>query len=140
MPKIVGTKMPDTLSAIAEIFVLVLEAFSTIVPYAVTHVTWYQGESNTGRLEGTVYAELLTAMIGRWREDLRCPGLPFTVIQLADFDSRRDDAWRAVQAAQMRVPGMCPGVKCVRCADVCETDGIHPPTKWRLAERVAESF
>ncbi len=115
-------------------------AFSMIVPYGVTHVTWYQGESNTGKLEGKVYAELLAAMIGRWRKDLMYDGLPFTVVQIADLGERPRDAWRAIQDAQMRVPAICPNVKCVRSADVCENDGIHPPTKWRLAARIADSF
>ena len=115
------------------------ESFSTIVPYGVTHVTWYQGESNTGKMEGGIYDKLLAAMIGRWREDLREPDLPFAVIQLADF-TKAGVGWKAVQNAQTRVPGICPHVKCIRCADVCENDSIHPPTKWRLAERIADSF
>ena len=115
------------------------ESFSTIVPYGVTHVTWYQGESNTGKMEGGIYDKLLAAMIGRWREDLREPDLPFAVIQLADF-TKAGVGWKAVQNAQTRVPGICPHVKCIRCADVCENDSIHPPTKWRLAERIAGSF
>lgn len=114
--------------------------FQRVVPFALSSVVWYQGESNTGHLEGATYAELLAAMIGRWRADLRDPSLPFTVVQIADFDWRRDDDWRLVQTAQLKVPELVAGVRTVRSADVCESDNIHPKTKSALAARIAESM
>lgn len=113
--------------------------FSSVAPYSLTHVVWYQGESNTGRREGETYAQLLAALIGSWREDLRDVELPFTVVQLADYARRNDADWKAVQAAQAEIPKLCPAVAVVRAADVCETDDIHPKTKSRLAERISAS-
>lgn len=117
--------------------------FGEIAPFSVSAVVWYQGESNTGSVkESELYAEQMAAMIGQWRVDLGDAFLPFVVIQLANFDAcRRQDAWHAMQVAQARVPELCPFVKTVRSDDVCESDkGIHPPTKWRIAERVAKAL
>lgn len=117
--------------------------FGEIVPFSVNAVVWYQGEGNTSSVEESeLYGEQMTAMIGQWRVDLGDPFLPFVVIALADFDAgSRQDAWRKMQEVQMRIPEMCPFVKAVKCADICEPDkGIHPPTKWRIAERVVEAL
>ena len=114
-----------------------------IVPFSVSAVVWYQGEGNTGSVEESrLYAEQMAAMIGQWRVDFGDAFLPFVVIQLADFSAcRRQEAWHAMQDAQARVPEFCPFVKTVRSSDVCEGDkGIHPPTKWRIAERVAAAL
>lgn len=115
------------------------EQFGPIVPYAMSGVVWYQGESNTGLREGEVYERMLPAMIGLWRHDLRDEALPFAVVQLADLVKRRDAGWRRVQEAQTKVAELCPKVKTVRSADVCENDGIHPKTKSRLAARLVDA-
>lgn len=117
--------------------------FGEIVPFSVSAVVWYQGEANTGSVaESELYAEQMAALIGQWRVDLGDAFLPFVVIQIANLDTcRRQDAWHAMQAAQARVPKLCPFVKTVRSDDICESDkGIHPPTKWRIAERVAAAL
>lgn len=115
------------------------EQFGPIVPYAMSGVVWYQGESNTGLREGEVYERMLPTMIGLWRRDLRDETLPFAVVQLADLVKRRDAGWRRVQEAQVKVAELCPNVKTVRSADVCESDGIHPKTKSRLAARLVDA-
>ena len=115
--------------------------FSEIAGYPVTSVTWYQGESNTRSVEeGALYADLLAALVGQWRADFRDPGLPFYVLQLADATTGGSDpaAWNAVKASQAKVAATVPGVTLVRTDDVCEKDkGIHPPTKGKIAERLA---
>lgn len=117
--------------------------FGEFAPFSVSAVVWYQGESNSGSVEeSSLYADQMAAMIGQWRVDLGDAFLPFVVIQIANFDAcRHQDAWHAMQAAQARVPELCPFVKTVRSDDICESDkGIHPPTKWRIAERVAAAL
>ena len=107
-----------------------------LLPYSVGNVLWYQGESNTSDAEAAIYMDLLRMMIENWREDFRNAALPFCVVQLADY--RDTAAWRGVQDAQMRAQAEIPGVTTVKCADISENDNIHPPTKWRLAARIAE--
>lgn len=117
--------------------------FGEIVPFSANAVVWYQGESNTGSVqESELYAEQMAALIGQWRVDLGDLRLPFVVVALADFNAcTRKDAWRAMQETQLRIPETCPFVKVVKSADVCEPDqGIHPPTKWRIAERIVEAL
>ncbi|MBP5227806.1 MAG: hypothetical protein J6336_10525 [Kiritimatiellae bacterium] len=117
--------------------ILYEKAFRLIGTYPVSGVLWYQGESNTGKGEYAVYADLLAAMIGQWRKDLLHPDLPFAVIQIADYDHRKDAAWKAIQAAQLRVPERCPHVTAVKCADICSSGNIHPPEKEALGKRLA---
>jgi sialate O-acetylesterase len=111
--------------------------FEKLIPFSMSHVVWYQGESNATELEGTIYAEMLAAMIKRWREDLLDRTLPFIVIQIADYP-RRGKGWKAIQAAQLEVLNITENVITVISADICENDNIHPPTKTKLAERIAE--
>ena len=111
-----------------------------LTPYSVGNAIWYQGESNSGPSEHKIYADLLAELIACWRRDFRDPKLPFTVIQIADRDTRNDAAWHGIQAAQARVAELVDGVFVVRSADVCESDDIHPKTKHLLAHRIYESL
>ncbi len=113
--------------------------FLPIVPYTFTRVLWYQGESNTTVEEGKSYDKALQALISVWREDLKNPSLPFTVIQIADLDDRRDEGWYAIQAAQERMR-TAVGVTVVQSKDVCESDTIHPVQKRALANRIADKI
>ena len=114
--------------------------FSQVKPFSVSAVVWYQGESDQSLAEGLVYADELCLLIDQWRADFADPGLPFIVVQIAEYTPRYDDGWRAVQKAQLDVQGMRNGVKTVISADVCETDDIHPPTKDKLSRRIADAL
>lgn len=108
-----------------------------LLPYAVSAVVWYQGESNTGSGEAAIYPLLARELVLSWREAFKDPSLPFTIVQIADYVHRPDPSWKAVQEAQLRIPVVVPGVTVVKSADVCETDNIHPKTKEGLSERIA---
>ena len=112
----------------------------SLVPFSIGRVIWYQGESNTGRGEPRIYTRLLEALITRWRKDFMDDDLPFTVIQIADWDARDDDAWHGIQAAQEKIVEILPHVTLIRSADVCEKNDVHPPTKTLLAERIWKSL
>ncbi len=111
-----------------------------LVPFSVGNVIWYQGESNTGKGEYKNYTKLLCELIHCWRRDFCDPSLPFTVVQLADWEARDDEAWHSIQAAQEAITQFAENTAVVRSADLCETDDIHPPTKIRLAERIFENL
>lgn len=114
--------------------------FLHFVPFSFTRVLWYQGESNGSDAESAVYYEMLCDMIGAWRRALLDETLPFTVVQIADTEERMGDAWRAVQAAQVKAGETVAFVNTVISADISERDDIHPPTKGPLGRRIAESF
>ena len=111
-----------------------------VVPYSVSHVLWYQGESNSSIAESRRYKEMLAELIRVWRTDFDDSALPVIVIQLADYQSyiRRHEGWQTVQAQQMEIANEVDGVQTVVCRDVCEDDNIHPPTKRYLSERIAK--
>ncbi len=109
-----------------------------LCPFVFGRVIWYQGESNTSPAEGKIYLELLQAMIENWRRVLADAALPFTVIQIAD--TRQNEGWLAVQAAQAAAPGTIAGVQTVVSGDISEKEMIHPVTKGLLAARVADAF
>jgi len=111
-----------------------------IMPYSLTQVIWYQGESNATPAEGALHERLLARLIAERRRDFADETLPFTVVQLADTESRMGLGWTLVQEAQLRVGETVPNVTTVICRDVCERDNIHPPTKDLLSERIARAI
>lgn len=113
-------------------------AFSQAKNFAYKAVIWYQGESNSSEMESRSYDKMLCKMIELWRQDLNDPALPFVIIQIADCDSRNGEAWQRIQAAQETVARNTQNCYLVKCADICETDNIHPPTKHILAKRIAD--
>ena len=113
-------------------------AFLQIVPFAFSGVIWYQGESDASAVEGEIYFDELSEMIKIWRHDLKDEKLPFVVVQLADYIWGDPVGWKLVQEAQTRAEKEIPFVKTVVCRDICESDNIHPPTKDKLAKRIAE--
>jgi len=115
-------------------------AVESIMPYSLTHVIWYQGESNTTEAEGAVYDLLLSELIAQRRRDFADAELPFAIVQIADLDSHNDEGWRAVQRAQERVGESVSGVRVVISRDVCESNHIHPPTKKLLSDRICEAI
>lgn len=114
---------------------------SQVVPYSLTGVVWYQGESDTSMDEGAVYAHELRALVEVWRRDFCDPNLPFIIVQLADYAMAWDcTAWKLVQEAQAEVGETTVGVTTVICGDVCEDDMIHPVSKYALSQRIAEAL
>lgn len=111
-------------------------AFSQVVPFSFATVIWYQGESNASENESKIYDLLLSALITSWRSELGDETLPFVIIQIADFIDRADDNWFRIQKMQEKVAAELPYTYLVKCADICENDNIHPPTKHVLAKRI----
>lgn len=108
-----------------------------LTPYSLSHILWYQGESNASVAEANVYGLLLKELIRLRRADFADPRLPFIVIQLANNQNRAGEAWSKIQASQLEIANEMQDVYSVICADVCEDDDIHPPTKAPLGERIA---
>jgi sialate O-acetylesterase len=108
-----------------------------ILPYAIAGVVWYQGESNTDGEEGTLYFEMLRALVESWRESFMDNKLPFVVVQIADLNGKLG-GWKRVQDAQLRAGKEIDGVDCVICRDICENDDIHPQSKRALGKRISD--
>lgn len=108
--------------------------------YAVRGVVWYQGESNVGRRNE--YAALLTAMIADWRRTFGNAGLPFYIVELADFLSKNDvggrKAWAEMRQEQAKAAEMNTHATLIRNSDLGEWNDIHPLDKKTLGKRVAD--
>lgn len=111
-----------------------------VIPFALSGVVWYQGESDDTPEEGAAYLAELAALIDQWRKDFRDDDLPFAIVQIADCEKRDGEGWKLIQQAQAEIGKERKFVETVRSADVCETNDIHPPTKHLLAERIAEAL
>lgn len=114
--------------------------FEKILPFRFADVFWYQGESNTSELETEIYASMVVELINRWRADLQDQTLPFVLIQIADWNNRRDIGWTGIQAAQETVPTLVDDVIFIVSKDVCDTTDIHPADKTALAARISDAL
>jgi len=113
-----------------------------VIPYTLSGVVWYQGESDASPAEGAVYLRELEALIHAWRCDFKNSELPFVIVQLADTLSRiaLGEGWRLIQRAQEEISSRVPKVYTVISRDISETDDIHPPSKHALACRIAKTM
>lgn len=111
---------------------------SRLFPLSLSGVVWYQGESDTTPDEAKIYKDELECLISVIREKTNDPGLPFVIVQIADFSPRSDEGWRLIQQAQLEAGREISHCKTVISADVCEKDVIHPPTKTALSKRIAD--
>ena len=111
-----------------------------IIPYQISSVLWYQGESNASIEEAKIYLRFLDALTSSWREAFLDENLEFIIIQLADYDERNTEGWHLVQEAQLKAQDELKNVKTVVCRDVCETDDIHPRSKKELSLRIARAL
>ena len=111
-----------------------------ILPFSLSSVLWYQGESNASFAEADIYLNMLDAMIGAWRRYFRNDELKFIIIQLADHLDRAGYAWERIQSEQLRAQDVIPLTKCVICRDVCDNIDIHPKEKDVLSSRVCDAL
>ena len=109
------------------------------MPFSVSAVVWYQGESDASDGEAPFYRDELKLLIDTWRKDLGDASLPFVIVQIAEH-SGKGESWRVIQKAQYEIQHEVNDVKTVISADVCEKDVIHPPTKDRLSKRIADAL
>lgn len=112
-------------------------ALKDLFPMQMKAAFWYQGESNANAIDAPMYDQLLRGMIEDWRRDFMQPDLHMIVVQIADYDARRDETWRMIQDMQLRA-GEWDNVDTVICRDICSTNNIHPPVKSGLSRRIAE--
>lgn len=104
-------------------------------------VLWYQGESNVGNRNE--YADLLTAMIGCWRETFDDKDLPFYIVELADYlhkdDTQGRAAWAEMRLQQAKAAEADSNTTLIRNSDLGEWNDIHPLDKKTLGKRAAEA-
>jgi len=114
-----------------------------LFPLSLNGVIWYQGESDTTTYEGAIYDAELLRFMKTLREGVGDAALPVAVIQIADYDGRRDDdpeGWRSIQKAQERAVEKDAHATLIISKDVCESACIHPTKKTELSKRAATAL
>ena len=112
-----------------------------IIPYSISHVIWYQGESNAYTGEAELYCDMLSCMVNNWREDFMDETLPFVIVQIANYIWEEDkNGWKTVQELQLKAPELIKGLSAVVCRDICESEDIHPKSKKGLSLRIAKAI
>ena len=103
-----------------------------IVPYSISGVLWYQGESNRLEAEAVHYHTLLATMMDDWRHVWPCD-LPFYVVQIAAHNDGDWNDWPHIRQAQERVTKEVPYTYLCTLNHTGEADNIHPTKKHHLA-------
>ena len=107
----------------------------TVVPYSLSGVIWYQGESDEPYAD--LYEELLHAMINNWR-DLWHEALPFILVQLASFECMVEPLnFVPIRAIQENLTKTMEKVWLICAMDVGMRYDIHPKKKRPIGERLA---
>ena len=110
-----------------------------LLPFAVKGVIWYQGESNASRYRD--YRTVMETLVGCWRAGFCNPGMPFLVVQLANFGPLRAEpapsGWAGLREAQQQLAQRVPGVGLVTAVDIGESADIHPKNKQDVGARLA---
>ena len=110
---------------------------SRICPYTLRGFLYYQGESDDHRPD--TYAELLEALILRWRSDWGDDALPFLNVQLPMFRYKDDidrKHWCIIREAQMQVYNKLRHTGIAVLTDCGEFDNIHPTDKAPVGHRL----
>lgn len=102
-------------------------------------VVWYQGESDVDiRFE---YTDLLKSLISDWRATFSDEGLPFYIVELADFLHESNvggrKSWQEMRESQRRAADESASAWWVRNGDIGEWNDIHPRDKKTPGIRVA---
>ncbi len=107
----------------------------TIVPYTISGVIWYQGESDEPFAD--LYEELLHAMIVNWR-DIWHEELPFILVQLASFECMVEPLdFVPIRAIQENLTITMDKVWLICSMDVGMRYDIHPKKKKPIGNRLA---
>jgi sialate O-acetylesterase len=109
-----------------------------LIPFTVTGILWYQGESNVS--EADRYEHLFTAMINSWRQRWSEDGqkqFPFYFVQIAPFGYDNLDAAARLRQAQYNVSKKVDNTAMAVTIDVGDMNNIHFTHKKEVGDRLA---
>ena len=113
-----------------------------LMPYAISGVIWYQGESNAfNPKRAAEYKTLFPALIADWRSHWGMGDFPFYYCQLANFKSKQqkpdESSWADLREAQ-RLTLRLPNTGMAVLIDIGEAGDIHPLNKQEVGSRLAK--
>jgi sialate O-acetylesterase len=116
-------------------------SFVPLLPFAIRGVLWYQGEGN--RDYPVTYRRLLPALIADWRKHWGQGDFPFLIVQLANYQERRDEPWEgkdcALREAQFRTAQAVKNCVLTVTIDLGEAKDVHYPNKKPVGQRLARA-
>ncbi len=137
MPKSIGLRPKK----VYQPYILFDTMIRPFVPYGLTGVIWYQGETNAHNWEH--YYKLFPMLIADWREHFEKPALPFLYCQLANYQPKSSDPadtgklhFVEIRDAQWQTLSV-PRTGMAVLIDVGEAGDIHPRNKQIPGERLA---
>ena len=129
MPIPYGPEHPDKPSGLYN------SVISTLMPYTIRGVIWYQGETNVPR--AYQYRKLFPALIKSWRQNWHQGNFPFYYVQIAPWnygDSPTSPELREAQLLTLTMPNTGMAVT----ADIVDDpNDIHPQNKAEVGRRLA---
>lgn len=111
---------------------------STVIPYSLTKILWYQGEEDIRVYER--YYELLKHLIACFRKYFRDEEIPFYIVQIAPYayleDPRTFNRPPYLREIQSKVAAETYKASIVITTDCGNRDDIHPKNKRPVGERL----
>ncbi len=111
---------------------------STVIPYTVSKVLWYQGEEDIRVYER--YYEMLTYLIACFRKYFRSKLLPFYIVQIAPYlyaeDPKAYNRPPYLREIQSKVVESTEHTALIVTTDCGDRDDIHPKQKRIVGERI----
>ncbi len=107
---------------------------SPLVPFTLSGVLWYQGESNSGKPK--MYGTLFPLMIGEWRNVFHSESMPFYYVQIAPYkydSATHSELLREAQLKTLAVKNTGMAVT----LDISDPNNIHPADKQDVGRRLA---
>jgi sialate O-acetylesterase len=113
---------------------------STIVPFSVRGVMFYQGEADCAN--NALYEEAFIAMIKSWRRGFKDIGLPFVFVQIAGYSypGLSETASAIIREAQANCINFNNNIYMATAADLGEENHICPRDKTIIAKRLADTI
>lgn len=109
---------------------------SPLVGYGIKGFVWYQGENNRPRAKH--YTQLLSTMIGAWRDVFQQGDLPFYLVQIApNGQNKKNIEGALLREAQLKTGQQVKNSGVVVTLDVGSCQQIHPPHKQQVGDRLA---
>ena len=114
------------------------QMLSSLIPFSIKGVLWYQGESDAGEL-APMYDKLLSGLIRAWRNKWQ-DNFPFLLVQLAPFGewlSCDSKGYAIVREKQELTASTLPDVFLTGIMDLGSYYDIHPKEKMEVGRRLA---
>ncbi|MFA6648543.1 MAG: sialate O-acetylesterase [Candidatus Izemoplasmatales bacterium] len=110
---------------------------STITPFSVCGVLFYQGESDC--LNAAMYEDAFKTMITSWRRGFQDIGLPFVLVQVAGYSypDMPETASAIIRESQAKCINFANNIFMTTAADLGEENYLCPREKTVLANRLA---